>query len=171
MRRNVETEDVRSKAVSRVHAYGSENMQDQPSEAMSPQNVISGFHEHSQMNTIMQQSQDGPPMLHNNSIALTQINQTLLSPPNQIDKGSDDRSCSVNSRGSHIGKNKVYVPHLSFPEDINVDPREKRKVYEKPKGESRFNLKKSTNEVPTGQKKVYGKKAKMLEFNIGDQND
>ena len=36
MRRNIETEDVRSKAVSRVHAYGSEHMQDQPSEAMSP---------------------------------------------------------------------------------------------------------------------------------------
>lgn len=39
-------------------------------------------------------------------------------------------SCSVTpiesarSNGSHVGKNKVFVPFLKFPEDINVDPTE-----------------------------------------------
>lgn len=61
---------------------------------------------------------------------------------------------------------------MSFPDDINVDPREKRNVYTKPKGDTRFSLKKSTSNL-TNQvgKKVYGKKAKMLEFNIGGETD
>ena len=64
----------------------------------------------------------------------------------------------------------MFVPHLSFPEDINVDPREKRKVHAKPADDARFNLKKSTgvaaiNAIGAG-KKAYGKKAKLLDFNI-----
>ena len=61
------------------------------------------------------------------------------------------------------------MPHLSFPEDINADPREKRVVHKKPKGDSRFALKKST--TTEGSKKGYGKKAKLLEFNITDDNN
>ena len=57
------------------------------------------------------------------------------------------------------------MPHLAFPNDINVDPREVRKVHVKPKGDARFNLKKSTT-AELGGKKGYGKKAKLLEFNI-----
>ena len=65
------------------------------------------------------------------------------------------------------------MPHLSFPNNINDDPRETRKVHQKPKGDSRFNLKKSTTGQIAGPgKKVYGKKAKLLEFNIGSgEND
>ena len=54
----------------------------------------------------------------------------MLSPPSQGDKIDDgDRSRSDISQGSHIGKNKIFVPRLSFPEDINMDPREKRNVH------------------------------------------
>ena len=93
----------------------------------------------------------------------------MLSPP---DDG--DRSRSDISQGSHIGKNKIFVPHLSFPHDINVDPREKRNVHQRPKGENpRFSLKKSTTGQIAGPaaKKGYGKKAKLLEFNIGTNNN
>ena len=102
------------------------------------------------------------------STGVIQNDQAMLSPPSQADK-SDDRSRSVNSQGSHVGKNKVFVPHLSFPDDINVDPREKRKVHQKPKGEARYNLKKSTTGNIAGGKKGYGKKAKLLEFSV-EQN-
>ena len=93
----------------------------------------------------------------------------MLSPPAQPQNENkrSDRSKSNTSNGSHIGKNKIYVPHLSFPEDINVDPREKRKIHEKPKGEARFSLKKSSGLNIGTTKKAYGKKSKLLEFNIG----
>lgn len=102
----------------------------------------------------------------------------LLSPPSQKshpaianDKTSSERSKSANSQGSHIGRNKVFVPHLSFPEDINEDPREKRTVHAKPADDARFNLKKSsgagaTTTLGAGGKKAYGKKSKLLDFNI-----
>lgn len=44
-----------------------------------------------------------------------------------------------------IGKNKVFIPSLSFPEGINEDPKEKRRVFSKPVDDSRFALKKTTN--------------------------
>jgi len=73
MRRNVETEEVRSKAITRVHAYQSEAMLDQSqAPVQSPQNVISGFHEHSQMNTIMQASLDALPNLGQQSTGALQ---------------------------------------------------------------------------------------------------
>ena len=44
-------------------------------------------------------------------------------------------------------------------------------MHPKPKGESRFNLKKSTTgNIAGAAKKGYGKKAKLLEFNI-EEND
>jgi hypothetical protein len=58
------------------------------------------------------------------------------------------------------------VPHLAFPDDINVDPREKRKIHEKPVGEQRFSLKKSTG--TDAKKGGYGKKAKLLDINSND---
>lgn len=61
------------------------------------------------------------------------------------------------------------MPHLSFPEDINIDPREKRNKHAKPKGEQRFSLKKSTG--ADGKKGGYGKKSKLLEFNVKDEPD
>ena len=90
----------------------------------------------------------------------------MLSPPSQNEKNAE-RSRSNSSTGSHVGRNKTFIPHLSFPEDINVDPREKRKVYEKPKGEARFSLKKSSALNVGAIKKAYGKKSKLLEFQIG----
>jgi hypothetical protein len=36
---------------------------------------------------------------------------------------------SGRSNGSFVGKNKIFIPSLSFPEDINVDPAEKITVY------------------------------------------
>lgn len=90
----------------------------------------------------------------------------MLSPPSVKEKASDNGSRSGTSQGSHVGRNKVYVPHLSFPDDINVDPREKRQVIAKPKGDSRFHLKKSTSTSVAGTKKAYGKKSKMLEVNL-----
>ena len=60
----------------------------------------------------------------------------------------------------------MFVPHLAFPEDINEDPREKRKVHAKPAGEARFNLKKSSGLNVVGNKKSYGKKSKLLEVSL-----
>ena len=77
---------------------------------------------------------------------------------------SDERSRSAGSRssGSHVGRNQVWVPALSFPEDINEDPKEKRVIHKKPE-ESRFQLKRDDKEK--GQAKGrYGKKAKLLDF-------
>ena len=86
------------------------------------------------------------------------------------EKNTSERSKSANSQGSHVGRNKVFVPHLSFPDDINVDPREKRKVHVKPADDARFNLKKSTGSAAAGiigaGKKAYGKKSKLLDFNL-----
>lgn len=46
---------------------------------------------------------------------------------------------------------------------MNVDPREKRNVHAKPKGDSRFSLKKTASKGG-----AYGKKSKMLEFSVED---
>lgn len=54
LRRNVETEEIRSKPITRENAYKSEAANETVLNSVnSPQNVISGFHEHSQINTIM----------------------------------------------------------------------------------------------------------------------
>lgn len=167
----METEEVRSKVITRNHAYMGDIGANDQSLALSPQNVISGFHESSQMNTIAQQSTDqkaAMAIIGRGSIT-SKDNISLLSPPSQKMEGekASDRSKSANSQGSHVGRNKVFVPHLSFPEDINVDPREKRKIHVKPAGEAKYTLKKSSGLNITGAKKGYGKKAKLLEFNIG----
>ena len=60
------------------------------------------------------------------------------------------------------------MPALNFPEDINVDPREKRKVHVKPAGEARFKLNKSSGVALGGGKKAYGKKSKLLELDISN---
>ena len=74
----------------------------------------------------------------------------MLSPPavgdtNALKEKISERSPSVNSGGSVVGKNKVYIPSLNFPEDINADPKEKRRVFSKPVDDSRFALKKTSN--------------------------
>ena len=83
-RRNAETEDVRSKAVTRSHVYQSEASQ--PDYPMSPQNIISGFHESSHMNTILNQSTDqasNVEQMKGIKIGLGQVaaKKDLLSPP------------------------------------------------------------------------------------------
>ena len=46
------------------------------------------------------------------------------------------------SQGSFVGKNKVFVPQLKFPEDLNEDPLEKVIIYQRP-DENRFKLMKT----------------------------
>ena len=79
----------------------------------------------------------------------------MLSPPAVGDSNAaskeknSDRSRSVNSGGSVVGRNKVWIPNLSFPEDINADPKEKRRSFVKP-DDSRFALKKTSNASQPG---------------------
>jgi len=44
-----------------------------------------------------------------------------------------------------VGKNQVFIPLLSLPEDINEDPREKVVIYDKP-DDPKFKLKKTKDE-------------------------
>ena len=98
----------------------------------------------------------------------------MLSPPavgdltnqNTVKEKISERSPSVNSGGSVVGKNKVFIPSLSFPEDINADPKEKRRVFQKPADDSRFALVKTSNSNQPGQVKKFGKKGKLLEIAI-----
>ena len=81
----------------------------------------------SSMGTIMKDQRNNPHQVERH-----------LSPPSQ-NAPSDNRSGSAGGRsnGSQVGRNKVWVPSLNFPDDINVDPREKRVIHKKPE-ESRF---------------------------------
>ena len=144
----------------------------------SPENVISGFHEHSQGATILQMSElqrklelTSPKGFENAAMP----NQ-MLSPPAVADSHAasrekiSDRSRSVNSGGSVVGRNQVFIPNLSFPEDINADPRERKRTFAKP-DESRFALKKTSNSQQPGQAKKFGKKGKLLEIKLQSQNN
>ena len=179
----METEDNRGKAQARLpatalaHAYQPGSM-GQGSAVQSPENVISGFHEHSQGATLLQMSGQprrlelASPKVFENAPMPNQ----MLSPPTVADSQAasrerlSDRSRSVNSGGSVVGRNQVFIPNLSFPEDINADPREKRRTFAKPE-DSRFALKKTTNSQQPGQAKKFGKKGKLLEIKLQSQNN
>eukprot|EP00347_Sterkiella_histriomuscorum_P005241 403357349 len=103
---------------------------------------------------------------------------------------------SRSSTGSYVGRNKVFVPFLMFPDDIHIDPSEKIKIYQKP-DDNRFRLMKTKenatpeiqrpglNSIPgieqsipsqpsqtlSGQKpKGIGKRGKLLNINSNNSN-
>lgn len=71
-----------------------------------------------------------------------------MNAPNSNQLGKPSSYChtpnedSDRSNGSYVGKNKVYVPFLKFPEDIHDDPADKVVIYQRP-DDNRFKLMKS----------------------------